>query len=1342
MKRLLFLFTLILGWGTAYSQCPTPEIAPYTETFTGVGTPACWTQSTSLGGPWVIGVTTDPDFGTNVEPGDHTNGSDNNYAWVDQSGGDAGVILQSPVIDVNGLTIPELGFWIFSHNNSGSVNTFNSIFVEASDGLGGWTLIDQITGDFGFQWVNFVYNISANTYGANLVQIRFRAESGGDSFDYDNDMLLDDFGVYEQPTCPAPSGIAVSNVTGSNADVTWTDNAGASQWEVEFGPVGYTPGTGTSTIVTTTTPNITGLSNSTDYTFCVRAICGVGDSSFWNCSGTITTPCGTFTAPFIESFATNSLPNCWTTAGPTTWEYGSSATTPTGPAGYGATGVPDYSTPATGTFIMMDGSDNTTGEVSSLTSPFIDVTTLTTPMMSYAVFYNNTNDNTLNELLVEFWDGASWNTIETINQNLGPNWVEFSTILAGFTITGDVQMRFTVTGGVGTPFYNDILLDDIEIKEAPPCPNPSGLTFVNGDNSSVDMSWTVGYIETEWTLEYGPVGFTPGTGTSSVVTTNPATITGMPANQFFDVYVYANCSVTDTSDAVGPVTVNTYNQGLYMVTNTDCPAAGFTDIAATGVLNTLGDDGEVTVTLPFNLLYQGTPVTDVTIGSNGAIVLQGGQQVGFSNGQMSAAANGLYPFWDDLGPEEAGEGVFYQTIGTAPNQQFIVQWNKDHLSGNGDTYIFQVVIDEATMEIFFVYDVVEVNSTPYDFGGSATIGVAGPNQDIQNSFNNTQYLTDNTCAHFYYTDCPNPQNYAVTYTTTDEAAITWNSGLANETNWTVVYGLTGFDPQTQGTTVQTTLTALIIPGLEDVTCYDVYIYADCNGGLQSDALFGTFCTLPNCADVTGLAGSTAVDSIFTSWNFTPNAGFPISEFAVEYGPTGFNNGSGTYVWGIDTVSYVDTVFDVTLMSGGLYDVYLQSICNTDSSNWVGPITVTMPLTNDSTCLAEEIPVNGTVYTFDGTGATVAAGETAIAPGAGTCTGTTTWCNSSMNFTTWFTFTAPASGNVRIDGEQAGFDGQIAVYETTDCSSFSQYTMLGANDDSPLGGDAPYLNLCGLTPGNTYYLVHDPLSTISTGIYSLRIQDVVVEAGTDNGLLNICLGDTVDLSTQLSGADAGGMWTESIATANFNDPIWVSAGLAAQVFDFEYMVVDGCATDSVSTQVEVYAPSSAGIDGNITVCLNEPVDLLAGLSGNVDFGGTWYDPSNSALPNSNITAGQVPNIENYDYITGNGVCPDDTSNVTLTILATCNYLNLQENNIEGIELYPNPTTNIFYISNTGSSNVYNYELTDLNGKVIASQEAAINGTETTEVSVEDFETGVYLIRIFNENDEKTFRVVKQ
>jgi hypothetical protein len=52
------------------------------------------------------------------------------------------------------------------------------------------------------------------------------------------------------------------------------------------------------------------------------------------------------------------------------------------------------------------------------------------------------------------------------------------------------------------------------------------------------------------------------------------------------------------------------------------------------------------------------------------------------------------------------------------------------------------------------------------------------------------------------------------------------------------------------------------------------------------------------------------------------------------------------------------------------------------------------------------------------------------------------------------------------------------------------------------------------------------------------------------------------------------------------------------------------------------------------------------------------------------------------------------------------------------------------------------LTDLNGKVIRALSGAINGTETTEVSLEQFETGFYLIRVFNDNAEKTFRIVKQ
>ncbi|MDZ7845828.1 MAG: hypothetical protein U5L96_03080 [Owenweeksia sp.] len=41
---------------------------------------------------------------------DHT-GNSGNYAWMDQSGTDAGVILETPDIDVSALTTPYLEFY-------------------------------------------------------------------------------------------------------------------------------------------------------------------------------------------------------------------------------------------------------------------------------------------------------------------------------------------------------------------------------------------------------------------------------------------------------------------------------------------------------------------------------------------------------------------------------------------------------------------------------------------------------------------------------------------------------------------------------------------------------------------------------------------------------------------------------------------------------------------------------------------------------------------------------------------------------------------------------------------------------------------------------------------------------------------------------------------------------------------------------------------------------------------------------------------------------------------------------------------------------------------------------
>ena len=152
--------------------------------------------------------------------------------------------------------------------------------------------------------------------------------------------------------------------------------------------------------------------------------------------------------------------------------------------------------------------------------------------------------------------------------------------------------------------------------------------------------------------------------------------------------------------------------------------------------------------------------------------------------------------------------------------------------------------------------------------------------------------------------------------------------------------------------------------------------------------------------------------------------------------------------------------------------------------------------------------------------------------------------------------------------------------------------------------------------------------------------------------------------------------------------------------------------------------------------------MSGLSGNVDLGGTWYDPSNNPLPSSSITAASIPGQYNYDYITSNGVCPNDTSNVVVNVNPACDYLNLQETYFGTMSLYPNPTSGSIYVSNEGSSEVFSYEITDVNGKVISTKANAINGTETAEISLEGLEPGVYMIRVHNDNAEKSFRIVKQ
>jgi hypothetical protein len=75
----------------------------------------------------------------------------------------------------------------------------------------------------------------------------------------------------------------------------------------------------------------------------------------------------------------------------------------------------------------------------------------------------------------------------------------------------------------------------------PPCPIPGSITSTPAATSA-----TINWISTGtlFDIEYGPIGFTVGTGTSTTSTTTSVTLSNLTANTGYDVYVRNNCTAS------------------------------------------------------------------------------------------------------------------------------------------------------------------------------------------------------------------------------------------------------------------------------------------------------------------------------------------------------------------------------------------------------------------------------------------------------------------------------------------------------------------------------------------------------------------------------------------------------------------------------------------------------------------------------------------------------------------------------------------------------------------------------------------------------------------------------
>ncbi len=999
--------------------------------------------------------------------------------------------------------------------------------------------------------------------------------------------------------------------------------------------------------------------------------------------------------------------------------------------------------------------DNSSTSCNGTYSDYTNISTLLSPGVTYPMELDlmNCNSSTYNygtRVWIDTDHNGQFDTYEMLYDatNSLPSLVSvnvpFNITVPSTALSGLTRMRVVIIENNLTPppcgTYSWGETEDymINISAPPTCPQPILINVVSATLNQAVIDWTPGGSETQWQIEWGPQGFTPGTGTLVYTTAHPFTIGSLTPYSFYQARVRAVCTPGDSSFWSPMISWNTYNQGQYMEWNSECPTTGFIDLSAgtTATYNNIAYLGEIGITLPFPLLFQGNLFTTATVGATGGVKL--GTTTAALNYVMEPG-NGLYPYIQQLAQSFAvGGGIYYEQIGTSPNSKFVIQWKdlprwNSPIFPNGAT--FELIIDEATQEIYYVYDdVIMGNPTAWDYGADAEIGVRGA-QNINVSMNNQAYLQNNSCVHFYYVNCPNPVALTTTYLFPNEAAFTWTASAAGETSWTVIYGPAGFDPLTSGTTLTVTAASVQLLNLTPLGNYDMYIYSACAGGLQSAGLFYNFQTPPICSNPTAFTSTAGVDSLMSSWSWSPYTSF--------YPSTGFNlqvvaQDSALYtgtVYALDN-NFTDTTTNAAWYPGQAVQVYVQAVCGQDTSAYVGPISLIMPISNDHACGAFPITVGAPGLLYNNTGATVSAEELGIVPPVTGAQTTTGWANNTLSHTTWFKFTAPASGNVRIDATGVEYNGQIGVYYGTDCSILPSFTLEGANDNEIDGTSAaPNFTVCGLTPGVEYYLLHDGSGT--AGSYTIAISEVSVYAGVEGEVLEICYGESTNLFLGIANYALGGEWLATSPAVVLQDNTFNSTDYASQTYTFNYVVSDGCAVDQATATVTVYAAPSAGTDGSITVCLNEPFVLWNGLSGNIDANGTWYDASNNPLAAAQDTSGNLAGQFNYDYIVTSSVCPSDTSNVLVVVDGSCDFTASIEENQMGLSMYPNPTTGLLYISKSqiGSAKI---ELTDLNGKLLEKREIE----EATTLDLTRYPKGLYLLHFQMNGVQITERIAVQ
>ena len=348
-------------------------------------------------------------------------------------------------------------------------------------------------------------------------------------------------------TCPKPTGLTVSNIGTSSADLSWTPGGSETSWIVEYKQASAT--TWTTDIANTTSYQLTGLTALTAYDVRVKADCGDETSLYatasfstpncaasnacqytfsltddygdgWN-GGYLTIQQDGSNVAVIEledgSSATETVTLCDNQTTSLVWTSGSyddeAGFTITGPDGSVLYTIDDMENYTTYTFTT---NCNGSGPGPVFTDPTVatnDATSISENAATLNAAITNPDNVTITAKGFEWKATTGGSYTQVTGTGTGNN---FTYNLTGLTPNTSYTFKAFITFDGTTVYGTEKTFTTLD-QGVEPCNVPTGLTASDIQGESITITWDNDPAVSNWNIQYRPEGGQLSTASSTLV---------------------------------------------------------------------------------------------------------------------------------------------------------------------------------------------------------------------------------------------------------------------------------------------------------------------------------------------------------------------------------------------------------------------------------------------------------------------------------------------------------------------------------------------------------------------------------------------------------------------------------------------------------------------------------------------------------------------------------------------------------------------------------------------------------------------------------------------------------